>query len=70
VRFADLDDVTAAFDVTLTLMVPLPTPELGAMETHGAAGSLSATHEQLGPLAVTPIVPTTKPADGPYGLPS
>jgi hypothetical protein len=55
-----------AFEATATLTVALPVPELG--ESVAQVALLEVTQEQLGPLAMTLMVP--KPPLDPNGLPS
>src|SRR5262245_24616868 len=58
--------VDAAFDCTVTPIVPLPELDVGATVTQAAL--LDAVHAQFDPFAVMPICPT--PPVDPYGDPS
>ena len=64
-RLAFREVVELLLEVTVTLMVALPVPKVGATEAQGTG--LEAVQVQLAPLAVTARVPALPPL--PKGLP-
>ena len=66
VRLVERDVADDALDVTVTLTLALPVPELGVTVAHVEA--LEVVHEQFDPLAMMPIDP--EPPVDPKGLPS
>lgn len=66
VRFVDREVDDDAFEFNVTLMVPLPVPDVGATVAHVLP--LEVDHEQFGPFAIIPTVPTPPPTAN--GLPS